>query len=155
MAKYLTRLQTSEQAHNSWWVRMQEGETLQTFIAPEYLAHVARRLRQFDTIELVAFDGSWCASLIVAACGANYAKVKVTHFCDLEDSVSDAPPAESVRAPLLPEGSLLFGNLEVMFAGRAKWRIVHFTSREVMADGIQTKAEAIKWAQDHLAKMAA
>lgn len=138
-----TRVQIGSAGH--YWSTYQciaeESHTPEDAQAPEYWAHVAaaRKLRVNDVFEVRNETGSWMLDLIVVEAGLRFAKVKVLRTVDIEE------PAPASLA-----------SVEVQFKGPVKKHcIVRLSDREIVKEGIASKADAVREAAEYEQRLAA
>lgn len=135
-----TRIQLSEHVYSVYSHHLNEGETLETALEPNFWSHVAKQLRPGDRIELTSYDASWLATLYVQAVSRIEAVVAVLSKTDL-------------GAPAMPKGEV--SPYEVAFRGPRKWSIVHAETREVLKEDIETKQAADTYLKNHMQALAA
>jgi len=140
-----SRFKLADYKRNEFRVSPEHGTTLEDIQKPEFWSHVAAHLASFDTIEVIPEDGSFYAELLVITAGKQFATVKLLRHVDLEGKAAkkDAPEAQ-----IHPDYKIEWGGVAV------KHRVVR-SDGEVMAEGIQKKADAEAWLQDFLTKQAA
>lgn len=139
-----SRFKLADYKRNEFRVTPEHGTTLEDIQKPEFWTHVAAQLAQFDTIEVIPEDGSFYAELLVITSGKQFATVKLLRHVELERTVKkDAPEAQ-----MHPDYRIEWGGVA------EKHRIVR-SDGEVMAKGLQKKADAEAWLKDHLAQLAA
>lgn len=138
-----TRVQVGSAGH--YWSTYQciaeESHTPEDAQTPDYWAHVAaaRKLRVNDVFEVRNETGSWMLDLIVVEAGMRFAKVKVLRTVDMEKA-----PAEELAS------------VEVQFKGPVKKHcIVRLSDREIVKEGIASKADAIREAAEYEQRLAA
>lgn len=131
------------------------GVSLSDVCEPRYWQHVARVLRKFHCIHVVAEDFSFEVRLRVTRSDPGVLLLR-----RLDSGIGDllaALPATPVDAPAtvtLPKVDAarnVKDGLEVQFGGAHKWRVIDTTSaaKEVIAKGLSTQDEA-EAARDNL-----
>lgn len=75
-------MHAADYQRSDWVARPEKGTTLDEMMTPEYWANQAQNMRQFDRIEVRAFDGSWWAELLVMVVQPFAAKVHVLRHLD-------------------------------------------------------------------------
>jgi hypothetical protein len=130
------RLQRSEHFYAQYAVELPGHVSLDDAMTPEYLAHVASRLRQFDRICFMAEDGSYLADTVVVSARPGAAVVKLLQKVDLTDGGDVS--AEPV------------GLVKVEWRGpRGKWTIIRVSDAHVIKNGIASEADARREAAEY------
>lgn len=132
------QMRQAEFDRNIYSLRPEHGTTLADVCTQEFWVHVAKRLKAGDRIEVMPVDGSWFAELYVRS--ANDKEVSVFVLRHVDFMAGEAP----VESDLY----------EVKFAGRAKWRVLRRSDKEIMIDGLE-KAAADDWVTQNTQKLAA
>jgi hypothetical protein len=134
--------------HNADYVRQSfrvtppAGTTLEEMLAPDYWAHVARRMTPYDVIEVVPEDGSFYARLFVLNSDTLWAKVAVLEHVKFGEAASKPAAIDA---------------FEVKFGGpNAKWRVHNKADNSLVSnDSFQSRQDAEKWIEQHAKVMAA
>lgn len=119
----------------------EEAHTVEDAQRPDYWAHVAasRKLRVNDVFEVRNETGAWALDLVVVEAGLRFAKVKVLRTVDIDT------PATATLA-----------SVEVQFKGPVKKHcIIRIADREIIKEGIASKADAIREAAEYEQRLAA
>lgn len=128
-------------ATNRWSVTPPNGTSFARVLEPTFWGNVGHKLRPGDIIEVHAEDGSYFAELYVRAAHRLAANVAVIRHVDLVGETG---------AAALNEGS----PFTVSFRGpHAKWCVMR--GKEVVQQGFQTQAEALKAVGERAAEWAA
>lgn len=131
-----SRMKLTEHTNQSHSATVEIGTTIADLAKPEFFAHVAPSVTQYDRILVKPDDGAWYADLLVVECGNNYVKTQVFGFLQIEKSDALVPDA--------------FETHRVEFAGaHHKWRVVRNLDNEVLKAGM-TKPEAFLWRDEHV-----
>ena len=110
-------------------------------LVPDYWAHVADRMKQYDRVEALANDGTWWAEYMVVACGRAYAQLVLLHKFNL-DPVIPGRDNSALRA------------YEVKHRGpHSQWSVIRLNDKEVVHEGSQTESAANTWLTNHLKAM--
>jgi hypothetical protein len=133
------RHQVAAYAHNRWAATLEFGVALEEALKPEFWAHVAKRFKPGDIVEVRADDGSFYADLYVRAVGAVFAKVEVLF-------------AKELGAGLAADTDKLDVKWNV---GKRCFSVVRKSDNSVVREGFQIKEDAIAWMNDHNKQMAA
>ncbi|WP_406873294.1 hypothetical protein WHT83_06240 [Aminobacter sp. P9b] len=108
-------------------------DTPDSLLDPRYWVHVAKQLRVDDRLEVMAFDRSWFAEILVVEVGAGGfggARMAMISVTLLTNQAEIEKPAEN----------------EVRWGGpKSKWQAVRITDKKVLQDGFETKDEAADW----------
>lgn len=123
------QMQTQEIGRNVWVVRPGEDVNPNDIDKPAFWAHVARNLRVNDRIEILAYDASWYAELIVRARTDLEASVGMLSFTKFEQP--EASSAEEFTVKYNP--------------GPKNWRVISAESKAVVKEGFETKEAALAW----------
>lgn len=120
--------------NNRWSVVPGDGVPFDALLAPEYWAHVARKLQPGDTIEVHAVDGTYFAELYVRSASRLEARVAVLHKTVFDTQASEASSDDG---------------LIVRFRNHvAKWAVIRTTDNEIMKSGFTTREVAEEWLRD-------
>ena len=110
-------------------------------LVPDYWAHVADRMKQYDRVEALANDGTWWAEYMVVACGRAYAQLVMLQKHNL-DPVVPGRDNHTMRA------------YEVKHRGpHSQWSVIRLLDKEVVHEGSQTESAANTWLTNHLKAM--
>jgi hypothetical protein len=109
-------------------------DTPESLLDPKYWVHVGRQLRNDDRIEVMSFDRTWFAEVLVVEVGAGGVGGARVAFIIEPMALSNAAelerPAEN----------------EVRWGGpKSKWQAVRISDKKVLRDGFETKDEAADW----------
>ena len=119
-----------------------DATTPEDLLAPEYWAHVADTLKQYDRIEALANDGTWWAEYIVVACGRAYAQLRMLRKVDLDPVSVNKALQSALRA------------YEVRHRGpHDQWSVIRLSDNAVVHEGEQTESGANTWLLNHLKAM--
>lgn len=130
-----TRMHLAEYDRQDWTVNADLGTKLEEVLEPDYWAHMAPQMQQYDHIEVRVDDGSWIAYLLVTACDRNWAKVKLLHRYDLVEDQS------------IPVASLRY---KVDFKGpQHRWSVIRLSDGAYVHEGERTRLAAEQWMANH------
>lgn len=125
-----TNLREADHYRNVWQITLDQSETLQSCLQPDFWQHIARRLRPLSEIIVYSHDYGWRATLLVRSATPLSARVVLLSFTDL-----DAAEAEGRK--LAPDATLT-----TTWKGPAlKYCIVRKGDKAVVEQGF-TKTEA-------------
>lgn len=134
------RFQLAEHIIQGWAVMVEDKTTIEDVLKPEFFAHVARALRPFAKISVLADDGTWYAELLVKSAGSNWANVVPLQIVDLRGVAAAVVPADAYA---------------VGFGGpHHKWRVIRNSDSELVSKGHESEALAKAWLVDHLKALA-
>lgn len=134
-----SRLKQAEFTRTIYQAVPEAGTPLENLLTTDCWAHVARRLKPTDRIEVLPEDGSYYAELMVLDCGRTWAKVAVINRVELQPVTKMA------------EGAAY----RVEWAGpHARFRVARVTDGEVMQDKFQTREQAEQYAKNIEARAA-
>lgn len=131
------RVKLADHARNVHVVSVPVGVTINDLLVPSYWAHVARKIKPRDRLELWAEDRAWFADAIVVKASRLDVTIRVVSHLDL-----DAVP---VHAPSRRDG------YHVDYGGSVdQYRVIRDGDSQVMTLGL-TKGEAEQWIEDQVA----
>lgn len=121
---------------------VEEGTQPEDMMRPEYWAHVAAKMRRFQAFEIVDECGEWIARAYVAECGRNWARIVIDGVTMLAGEAPDVGPDPREA-------------FKVEYRAHQKYRIRRLEDGAIIAEGIETKAEAHKRLDEHMKALAA
>ena len=130
------RLQRSEHFYAQYAVELPGHVSLDQAMTPEYLAHVASRLRPFDRICFMAEDGSYFADTVVVHARPGAAVLRLVQKVDMIAADESAAVATSM--------------VKVEWRGpRGKWTIIRTSDNHVIKNGIGDENDARREASEY------
>lgn len=127
-----TQIFTAENSNVVFYLPVEPGTTIEDVLAPEFWAHVSRRMSPGNRIEIFAQD--FWAMLIVRSAGKVDAVVQVLQHVELGD-------AKAATAT----GSLY----DVVWRSPTrKWGVIRISDKAVVKEDIQTKEQALEWVKN-------
>lgn len=130
---------------NRWFYELTEAQAPGDLLRPEFWADVVDKIRGHamsngvgDRIEFDKPDTGWAGTARIDAIGQGYMKIRIFEECK---------PPEVVVA----DGALT----TKWNVGKQRHEVIRSSSKDVVASGFQTKADAAAWIADHLKDMAA
>lgn len=147
-------LKQADYVRSKWQITLKEGETLDDALKPEYWCHVGDKLnrgnaggRAFDRIEVLAYDTSFYAELIVLDRGKLWAKVAVLQYVPLGEEKAKAKTVREEKTAAGEEGHT------IKYHGSNKlWIVMRNSDKTILFEGIGNKEDAQKKLDEHLAK---
>jgi len=133
-------MQPAEYIRQDMIVRPEVGTTLEEMLAPEYWAHVAKRLKVYDRIEVRGAYGEWWAELLVRVV-EDFSVV--VHVLRVERFGADVPGEESA----IPDGFKIYGR------GRAGWIVKRLADNLDISEGHKSREFAAAWLRDHVKRL--
>lgn len=128
-----TGMKQAEFARNVWSCIAQHGITVEDAQRPEFWAHHAKELKQWDKIELRAEDGSFFAELLITQVAETFARVQLLNLYKFSNPV---------KAPML--------DLDVAWGGpNHKWRVMR-KDKTVLKAHFDSEEAAESWKADFL-----
>lgn len=116
------------------WVATPDVKTpYEHVLKQEFWVHVAHKMKPMDRIEVHAEDGSYFAELMVIDAGKAFAKVaemRKINFTRHEVGVDS-------------------DDYDVSFIPAKRWRVIRKSDKQVMAEELPTKDEAMLWIANH------
>lgn len=125
-----SRFKLAEYARATHHVTPEPGTPLKEMLKPEYWAHVARKMKVGDRIEVDAEERTWFAELYVR--GVSAAAVSVAVLRHIEFNKPDSEEAGEAEC-------------SAKHAGRGVWRVIRNADKAIVQDGFQTKEAAEAW----------
>lgn len=117
-----------------------DGAQPEDLQSPEFWAHVASTLKNFDRIEVRAADGTWLAECLVLEVARGWARVHVLQVYRLT--------AEDVAQT---SGALASLEHEVRWRGpAAKWSVIRKADGAILHEGDENRDTANAWLVEHL-----
>ncbi len=117
-----------------------DNTTPEDLLVPDYWAHVADRMKQYDRVEALSNDGTWWAEYMVVACGRAYAQLVLMQKLNLD--------------PVVPGKSNTIREYVVKHRGpHSQWSVIRLSDKEVVHEGSQTESAANTWLTNHLKAM--
>lgn len=132
-------LQLAEYAKSHYVVTVDHAIDDKDICNPSFWAHVAQKLKQFDTVELRSEDGSFWAQYLVIAADRVWAKVLKLHYVDLD----------KVQADTKFDGDLI-DQYEIKWAKNSKWSVIRREDRALMVEKLHSRTDAQEWLMKHL-----
>lgn len=117
---------------NIWHVKPDNNTKVEDILKPEYWAHLSKKLKAGDLIQLVPADRHYFVEVFVLASANNWAKVvPLRHEILVEDN----------------DDSQVDGYV-VQYAGGHQWRVKQ--GDEILTKGHEDKASASNWLINHM-----
>lgn len=131
-------LREAEYARTVYNLTAKPGEAPEDYTQPESFAHVTRKLKAGDRIEITAEDNTWFAVVLM---------LTVQPLVRAELLEKHEFEADATKA---------YEGYEAKWAGRhAKWRVLRISDNTVMVEQLETKSEAVNWIETNAFKKAA
>lgn len=123
-------------------ITAEDGHTLADVMRPEYWRNVTADLDQNFRVEVLftGEDQRW-VDLLVMAKGATFAKVKLLHNIDLNESADEI---SRLRAQEEENGYRIFHK-----GGQHRWAVERKSDKTIVSSGHATQREADTWLDDH------
>lgn len=127
---------------NEYVAHPEEGTTLEDMKSDSYWAHVSKKLRPWDKVEVHAEDGSFMATFIVRDSGRNWAKVEmISSHVFAGGSVSEHTPGDP-------------GYFAKWSGPHTKWRVIRKSDNQIMREGFALQGDADQWIKEHVKSLA-
>lgn len=120
-------LRDAEYRRSVHQVILEAGTPYEATLQPEFWAHVSRKLKVRDRIELHAQDGSWVAELIVRSSGPVSVNVAPLFKVDLAAAPTSKGELDGVK---------------FQHRGFAKWSAVRLSDKKILTEGHDTEEDA-------------
>ena len=131
------RLMRAEEVFTEYCHTLPAGVPIEDALKPETWDHVAKQLRQWDRIRVIAEDGAFEAMLVVIASQGAY--VRLAELYRWELPANDAAAAPESAAP----------TYKVAHHPTLKWRVIRIADGEVMKDQMPERTHAETWIREH------
>ena len=133
-----------EFAHRRWSAALQEGQTLDEALVPEFWSDVARGdqrgMMAGDVVELRSFDHSFFAEIYVRKVEQGSATVALIRSTDFIDRKAEAKAEAAPHAALATRWN----------PGRQCFEVIRSSDKEVVSTGHKLKEDAKAWIETHL-----
>ena len=143
------RFKLAEAQRNVYQVVIEPGTTRKQILDPAFFAHVARELRPYYKLEIIADDGTLYAEAIVLTAERTWARIHITQWHplgtkDVSLSVADAAAHEKNATP--PE---ILHRIEYK-GPHKKWCVIRNQDGGIVREKEESKANATLWLQEWL-----
>lgn len=138
----LSETDLSSYRNKHWVVELAPGVSVDDALEPEFWAHVGKRLRPYNRIELQAQDMTFVADCIVLAAGQGFARLKLLTLHSLAESAESA--AEMMNATAIEDLYAVKWN-----GPSQKWIVLRKSDDMPLQTGFPAKADAEVWALGH------
>lgn len=127
---YDLKLRETVQVH--WTVTAPAGATIDDVLKPVFWTHVTTKLHTLDEINVIAFDASWYARMLVTFADGADVRVHLLDYTALSDDIGDDKDEDSL--------------FRVSWGGAAQlFRVVRKVDNHVVHHGCRSRKEATKW----------
>lgn len=134
------RHQLFQYTNNRHFITAEEGTTPEDVCKPEFLAHIARKVRMYDEFIVVTDDGAFWMRLIALQAGPTWVRTKL-----LEHVALKGEAAQVAADPMNP--------YEVTFKGPVrKWACLAKNDGRVIKEQMGSREEAEAFMRDYLGK---
>lgn len=106
---------------------------------PTYWQHHARKLKLHDVLDCLSFDGTWEVTLRVIAKGDTWVRMRCLRVFKSDTPENTDAPAEALY--------------DIKPAGHGRFNVVHKESKALIAGGCQSRDEAIRARDEHIANL--
>jgi len=141
-----TRFQPAEHERNIHAITVEEHVTRANILTPEFLAHVAAKLRPYDQIEVRKDDGTLFARLLVLQADRTWARTYVLEWHNL--TTRDVSLTAAVKGAVGANPANQDSPFEVTYKGaHKKWFVLRkdTTPPEYIREGEEPKTAASAW----------
>lgn len=121
---------------------------------PAFWAHVAAKLSPWNEIRARAEDGSWMGRFIVLDCARTWAKVKMLEFHEFATITAIKPAQGEKPIGAAPSYQEIIDQHTYQHRGPKGHSIIRKSDKEVIVEGLGTKAEALAWLETHARSIA-
>ena len=132
-----------EFAHRRWATSLQEGQTLEDAITPEFWADIVRNdgrgMVAGDVIEIRSFDHSLFAELYARKVEQGAAFMALIRAADFVDRAAEAKASK--------HDDVLTSRWNV---GKRTFDVIRSSDRQIVSSGHKLKEDAQAWIEDHL-----
>ena len=145
------RLQLAEHARNVHVATVEPGLTIEDVQDPAFLAHVAKRIREFDHIEVRTEDKAWFAELFVIEVGPLFVKTALLRYVELSGGAA-AKQATGEAAKSADAAPAAEGFTTVWKGPHKRFCVVRDSDRAIVHENAATKEDGDAWIAKHLGR---
>jgi len=138
-----TRLMRAEEVFTEYCHVLPDGYSIDDALKPETWEHVAKQLRRYDRIRVIAEDGSFEALLTVLIAEGLFVKLTELYRWELKGPAVEAPKDDRMAG------------YEVRHHPTMRWRVIRKGDGQVMKEGLLERQAANDWLREHLKTIAA
>lgn len=124
-------LRDAEYRRRAYEVILEAGTSYEDVQKPDFWAHVARKLKIRDRIEVHAHDGSWFADLMVRSTSQVTVVVAPLQYIEFKDSAAGKADGD--------------GLVEIKFRGAAKWSAIRKADKAILVEGLDSREAVEVW----------
>lgn len=142
------RLQLAEHARNVHVASIEPGLTLEDVQDPAFFAHVAKRMRECDHIEVRTDDKAWFAELFVVEVGQMFVKTALLRYVEL----SGGAKVKSADKPTQSDAAPAAGFATVWKGPHKRFCVVRESDKAIVHENAATKEDGDAWIAQHTGK---
>lgn len=121
---------------------------------PAFWAHVAIKFSPWDEIRARSEDGAWMGRFVVLSCARTWAKVKLIDYHEFAAITALPPTQEAKPVGSAPSYQDIVDQHFYQHRGPKGHSIVRKSDKQVLAENLGTKAEALAWLETHARSIA-
>ena len=138
-----TRLMRAEEVFTEYCHVLPDGYGIDDALKSETWEHVAKQLRRYDRIRVIAEDGSFEAMLTVIVAEGMFVKLVELYRWELEGGTVAAPKDDRMQG------------FEIKHHPTLRWRVIRKGDGQVLKEGLLERSAANDWLHEHLKTIAA
>ncbi len=133
-----TRLMRAEEVFTEYCHVLPDGYTIDDALNTETWDHVAKQIRRYDRIRVIAEDGAFEAMLTVIVAEGTFVKLVELYRWELEGDKVEAPKDERMLG------------FEIRHHPTSRWRVIRKGDKQVMKEGLLERSAAEGWLREYL-----
>lgn len=165
----LPRIKEAQYERRVWVAMPPHNTPFEKLLDPNYWAHIATKLKQWDRIEVQPDGFTFFAELLVVDSDRTWAKVRVLRYVDLsakgQADLFSAQPAAVIEAAAketevkseadedTTPASIEDSPFLVEFKGSKKWCVIRKEDGEILKEGYVEKSGANKYARNLIRRL--
>lgn len=144
------RFALAEQQRNVYQIIVEPDVTRAQMLRPEFLAHVAAKVRPYDKLEIIKDDGTLYAEAVVLQCDRTWARIHITAWTDL--GVKDVALTQADQQAIEAAVAKSSETYRVEFKGPKKlWCVIRTADSAYVREGEANKSDAHAWLAQYVA----
>lgn len=148
-----SRFQLAEQVCNTFAVTVEPGLTPAQIMHPDFLGHIAAKLRPYDELKVRCDDGSLYARLLVLQTDRAWARTRVLEWHNLttKDVAQTEAALQTKESPNKPPADAADAPYRCEYKGpHLKWVVIRNSDGAVLQDKLADKAAAHTWRDEYI-----
>lgn len=122
------QMKQGEAAREVWTIAAGQDMTPEAIMSPAAYVHISRQIRKGAHIEVLSYDGTWYAHLLVRGVRDGEVQVGMLQFVQFDD---------------MPERDVADYDIEAV--GDGVWRVVRKADKHIMVNGLGSRLQCLQW----------